>query len=108
MGLFEDRIAANMSNPAFRRGWEEAEAELFALRTIDEAVLEPTFTGWSAYVPSVPGVGVAARTRKKTKKLLLGALAMHYEALGTTWACKHVNLSVGNAKIINVTCGMCP
>ncbi len=41
------------------------------------AVFEPTSTGWSAYVPDLPGLGVAAKTLPQTKKLLHEAIEMH-------------------------------
>lgn len=41
------------------------------------AVFEKTSTGWSAYVPDLPGLGVAAKTLPQTKKLLCGAIEMH-------------------------------
>lgn len=41
------------------------------------AVFEPTSTGWSAYVPDLPGLGVAAKTLPQTKKLRHEAIEMH-------------------------------
>jgi len=41
------------------------------------AVFERTSTGWSAYVPDLPGLGVAAKTLPQTKQLLREAIAMH-------------------------------
>jgi predicted RNase H-like HicB family nuclease len=40
-------------------------------------VFEETSTGWSAYVPDLPGLGVAAKTLPQTKKLLHEAIEMH-------------------------------
>jgi predicted RNase H-like HicB family nuclease len=45
-------------------------------------VYEPTETGWSAYVPALPGVGVAAATREQTERLASEAIALHLEGLG--------------------------
>lgn len=42
---------------------------------------ERTSTGWSAYSPQVPGVGVAGTTREETEKLLREAIAFHFEGL---------------------------
>ncbi len=41
------------------------------------AVFEKTSTGWSAYVPDLPGLGVAAKTLPQTKQLLREAIEMH-------------------------------
>jgi predicted RNase H-like HicB family nuclease len=41
------------------------------------AVFERTSTGWSAYIPDLPGLGVAAKTVPQTKKLLHEAIEMH-------------------------------
>jgi len=41
------------------------------------AVFERTSTGWSAYVPDLPGLGVAAKTLPQTEKLLREAIEMH-------------------------------
>jgi predicted RNase H-like HicB family nuclease len=41
------------------------------------AVFERTSTGWSAYVPDLPGLGVAAKTLPQTKQLLREAIEMH-------------------------------
>ena len=43
-------------------------------------VYERTATGWSAYVPALPGVGVVGKTHKETERLVSGAIAMHLEA----------------------------
>jgi predicted RNase H-like HicB family nuclease len=45
-------------------------------------VIERTPTGFSAYSPDVPGVGAAARTLKKIKKLTVEAIAFHLEGMG--------------------------
>jgi len=44
-------------------------------------VYEQTSTGWSAYVPALPGVGVAGATREETEQLVSEAIAMHLEGL---------------------------
>ncbi len=40
-------------------------------------VIERTGTGYSAYVPDLPGCVAAARTRGATMKLIRGAIDMH-------------------------------
>jgi predicted RNase H-like HicB family nuclease len=40
------------------------------------AVFERTSTGWSAYVPDLPGLGVAAKTLPQTKQLLRESIEM--------------------------------
>lgn len=42
---------------------------------------ERTATGWSAYVPALPGVGVAGRTHEETQQLVSKAIVMHIEGL---------------------------
>ena len=37
-------------------------------------VIEKTFTGYSGYVPDLPGIGVAAETRPCVRKLLREAI----------------------------------
>jgi len=44
-------------------------------------VYERTSTGWSAYVPALPGVGVAGSTREETERLIGEAITMHLEGL---------------------------
>jgi predicted RNase H-like HicB family nuclease len=44
-------------------------------------VYERTDTGWSAYPPELPGVGVAGSTREETRDLIRGAIAMHVDGL---------------------------
>ncbi|MGH9103086.1 MAG: type II toxin-antitoxin system HicB family antitoxin [Acidimicrobiales bacterium] len=44
-------------------------------------VYERTDTGWSAYVPALPGVGVAGATREETERLVGEAIALHLEGL---------------------------
>jgi predicted RNase H-like HicB family nuclease len=44
-------------------------------------VYERTSTGWSAYVPALPGVGVAASTHEEAEQLVSEAIALHIEGL---------------------------
>lgn len=44
-------------------------------------VYERTSNGWSAYVPALPGVGVAAPTRQETERLVTEAIAFHLQGL---------------------------
>ena len=44
-------------------------------------VWERTATGWSAYVPALPGVGVAGVTHEETQRLVNEAIALHLEGL---------------------------
>lgn len=46
-----------------------------------DVVYERTATGWSAYVPALPGVGVAGATRDETERLLAEAITFHIEGL---------------------------
>ena len=45
------------------------------------AVYEKTPTGWSAYAPDVPGLGVAGATKVETRRLLREAIVLHLEDL---------------------------
>jgi len=45
------------------------------------AVFEKTSTGWSAYVPDLPGLGVAGKTLEETKVLLSEGIEFHLEGL---------------------------
>ena len=47
-------------------------------------VYEETSTGWSAYVPDLPGLGVAADTLEDTRQLLREAIELHIEDLRAT------------------------
>ena len=42
-------------------------------------VIEKTRTGYSAYVPDLPGCVAAARTRAATMRLMRGAIEMHLQ-----------------------------
>jgi len=44
-------------------------------------VYERTATGWSAYVPALPGVGVAGATREETEQLISDAIVLHLDGL---------------------------
>jgi predicted RNase H-like HicB family nuclease len=45
------------------------------------AVFEKKHTGWSAYCPDLPGLGVAASTYEATEQLLREGIAFHIEGL---------------------------
>ena len=44
-------------------------------------VYEQTSTGWSAYPPALPGVGVTAATREDAEALVGEAITMHLQGL---------------------------
>jgi predicted RNase H-like HicB family nuclease len=44
-------------------------------------IYETTSTGFSAYVPDLPGVAVAGDSREQTRDLLRKAVAWHLEAM---------------------------
>ncbi len=44
-------------------------------------VFEKTSTGWSAYAPDLPGLGVAAATIEETEKLMREGIEFHIEGL---------------------------
>jgi predicted RNase H-like HicB family nuclease len=44
-------------------------------------VFEKTTTGWSAYAPDLPGLGVAGTTYNETEDLLREGIAFHIEGL---------------------------
>jgi predicted RNase H-like HicB family nuclease len=44
-------------------------------------VFEQTPTGWSAYVPDLPGCVAAGETRGETEQLTRDAIAFHLEGL---------------------------
>lgn len=44
-------------------------------------VYERTATGWSAFVPALPGVGAAGATREETEQLVGNAIALHLHGL---------------------------
>lgn len=43
-------------------------------------VYEQTSTGWNAYAPSVPGLGVPGETFEETETLIRDGLQFHVEA----------------------------
>jgi predicted RNase H-like HicB family nuclease len=44
-------------------------------------VYEQTSTGWSAYVPDLPGCVATGATRKETERLIREAIALHLDGL---------------------------
>jgi predicted RNase H-like HicB family nuclease len=44
-------------------------------------VFEKTSTGWSAYVPDLPGLGVTGPTYEATEKLIREGIEFHIEGL---------------------------
>lgn len=44
-------------------------------------VFEKTSTGWSAYAPDLPGLGVAAATIEETEKLIREGIEFHIAGL---------------------------
>ena len=44
-------------------------------------IYEPTNTGYSAYVPDLPGCVAAGATLEETKELMRGAIEMHLEGM---------------------------
>ena len=44
-------------------------------------VYEHTSTGWSAYVPALPGLGVAGATRAEVEQLIREGIPFHLEGL---------------------------
>ena len=44
-------------------------------------VYERTTTGWSAYVPALPGLGVAGKTRNDVEQLIREGIVFHLEGL---------------------------
>jgi predicted RNase H-like HicB family nuclease len=44
-------------------------------------VLEKTSSGWSAYVPDLPGLGVAAATIEETEQLIREGIEFHIEGM---------------------------
>ncbi len=47
-------------------------------------VFEKTDTGWSAYAPDLPGLGVAGDTVEETRQLLREAIELHIDDLRST------------------------
>jgi predicted RNase H-like HicB family nuclease len=44
-------------------------------------VYERTSTGWSAYVPALPGLGVTGDTRAEVEQLIREGIVFHLEGL---------------------------
>ena len=44
-------------------------------------IFEKTPTGWSAYAPDLPGLGVAGPTFEQTEQLIREGIAFHIEGL---------------------------
>jgi predicted RNase H-like HicB family nuclease len=44
-------------------------------------VIEKTSNGWSAYVPDLPGLGVAGATIEETEQLLREGIELHIEGM---------------------------
>lgn len=44
-------------------------------------VFEKTETGWSAYVPDLPGLGIAAATLEDAEQLIREGMEFHIEGL---------------------------
>lgn len=44
-------------------------------------VYERTSTGWSAYVPALPGLGVTGETRAEVEELIREGIPFHLEGL---------------------------
>jgi predicted RNase H-like HicB family nuclease len=44
-------------------------------------VFEQTLTGWSAYAPDLPGLGVTGSTFEATEQLIREGIAFHIEGL---------------------------
>jgi predicted RNase H-like HicB family nuclease len=44
-------------------------------------VFEKTSTGWSAYAPDLPGLGVASKTYAETEQLIREGIEFHIEGL---------------------------
>ena len=44
-------------------------------------VFEKTETGWSAYAPDLPGLGVAGSTYEETEQLIREGISFHIEGL---------------------------
>ncbi|MGA7522538.1 MAG: type II toxin-antitoxin system HicB family antitoxin [Acidobacteriaceae bacterium] len=45
------------------------------------AIFEQTETGWSAYAPDLPGLGVAGTTFEETEQLIREGIEFHIEGL---------------------------
>jgi predicted RNase H-like HicB family nuclease len=44
-------------------------------------IYEPSATGWSAYCPDLPGLGVAGKTRAEVERLIREGAEFHIESM---------------------------
>jgi predicted RNase H-like HicB family nuclease len=44
-------------------------------------IYEPSATGWGAYCPDLPGLGVVGKTRAEVERLIREGVAIHIESL---------------------------
>lgn len=44
-------------------------------------IYEKSQTGWGAYAPDLPGLGIAAETLDEAKELIRGAIEFHLEGM---------------------------
>jgi predicted RNase H-like HicB family nuclease len=44
-------------------------------------IYEPSDTGWGAYCPDLPGLGVVGETREEVERLIGDGIAVHIEGL---------------------------
>ncbi len=51
------------------------------MSTTWSVVYERTATGWSAYVPALPGLGVTGATRAEVEQLIREGIPFHLEGL---------------------------
>lgn len=47
-------------------------------------IYEKSQTGWGAYAPDLPGLGIAAETLDEAKELIRGAIEFHLEGMRAT------------------------
>jgi predicted RNase H-like HicB family nuclease len=47
-------------------------------------IIEKSRTGWSAYVPDLPGLAAAASTYEETERLIKTGIVLHIECLRDT------------------------
>ncbi len=45
------------------------------------AIYEKSETGWGAYAPDLPGLGIAAKTLEEAKELIREAIEFHVEGI---------------------------
>ena len=51
------------------------------MTTTWSVVYERTATGWSAYVPALPGLGVTGKSRAEVEQLIREGIPFHVEGL---------------------------